>query len=244
MKKLIPLLLIFAAIQSAYAQKTAIDSLQAMPEKLFTKGNILNCSVQGYRKAYLYRFLFRGTAKPVRASLRHEMTTGVEYPWKMESEAFNKRWYSSPDVATYLQDWTFEITPSRDSLNFGEWAEGINPGGATDMMYTHLPGGHFFIAKGMDTAAHKHWKISIGNKAISYDSTWVDKQYLPVNNNPAVQQELDEAKNQITLTVYNFANKTEIMGIAQWGDLFFPFYYGYRNREQPQFSISSIQVGF
>jgi len=89
------------------------------------------------------------------------------------NEAFNKEWYRSPDVATYLQDWKFEITPSHDAFNFGSWAEGINPNGATDMMYTHLPGGHFFIAKGMDTAAHRRWKLSIGQKAITYDSTWV-----------------------------------------------------------------------
>jgi len=244
MKKLILLLLIFAAIQSAYAQKTAVDSLQAMPEKLFAKGNILNCSLLGYHKAYLYRFLFSGPKKPVRAALRHEMTSDGESPWIIADEAFNKEWYDSKDVASYLQDWVFDTVPSRDAFSFGAWAEGVNPDGATDMTYVHLPGGRFTICKGMDTSAYRHWKITIGTKTVTYDSVWVNQRQLAVNDDPAVKEKREFPKKKISLSVYNFSNQTEIMGIARWGDLFFPFYYGYRKKGVRQFSLSSIQVGF
>jgi hypothetical protein len=53
---------------------------------------------------------------------------------------------------------------------------------------------------------------------------------------------LYEAKNEISFTVYTFWSKTEYIGIARWGDLFFPYCYGYRKKDEPQFQLSSIQT--
>ena len=243
MKKLIPLLLVFATVQS-FAQKTSTDSLQAMPERLFNKGNILNCTLLGYRKAYVYRFLFNGAKKPIKASLKHEMTNGGEDPVLIADKAFNNEWYYSKDVTSYLQEWVFEIVPSHDTFKFATWQQGVNPSGATDQMFVHLPGGVFNLTKGLDTTAYKHWKLFMAMNPINYDSTWVSHRTLPVNADPSVKDEMYEAKNRLKLTVYNFASQTEEMGIAQWGDLFFPFYYRDRKKNEPQFSLSSVQLGF
>jgi hypothetical protein len=180
MKKLIPLLLVFAAMQ-AFAQKSRLDSLQAMPEVLFAKKGVLNCIVLGYQKAYVYRFMFSGDKKPVKAQLRHEMGERDEYTIKLANEAFKKSWYRSKDVATYLQSWAFEIVPSHDTFKLSTWVQGINPNGATDMMYMQLPGGHFPIVKGLDTAGYKHWKLFMGTTPIACDSTSVRQETLPVS---------------------------------------------------------------
>ncbi len=243
MKKLCPLLLVFAVLH-AKAQKPVIDSLQAMPQKLFEKSSILNCTIAGYRNAYMYRFMFSGSAKPIKALLRHEMGDRDGYTVKVENDAFNKSWYRSKDVASYLQNWIFEIVPSRDTFKLGSWMEGINPNGESDRMYVMLPGGRFTITKGLDTVDYRHWKLFMETKTMQYDSTSVDRQSLPVNTDPSVKEDTYDAKYEIKLTVYGFWNKTNYVRIAKWGDLFFPFEYGLRKKSEPQFRLSSIQMGF
>jgi len=243
MKKLVYLLLVFVGMH-ADAQKSRVDSLQALPRTLFTSGNILNCTLLGYRRAYEYRFLFAGNKKPFEASLKHEVTAMDGYAMMMEAESFNKMWDYSKDVASSLQNWIFDIIPSRDTFNFDKWVEGINPNGETDRMFVTLPGGRFSIFKELDTAQYKHWKISVGGKPMACDSTWIDHADLSVNCDPSVKQDIGYTNYNIHLVIYNFSGPKVVMGIARWGDLFFPFYYGYRDKKEPQFRLASIQIGF
>jgi hypothetical protein len=188
--------------------------------------------------------MFSGATKPVKASLRHEMGERDGYTAKIENEAFNKSWYRSKDVAGYLQNWIFEIVASRDTFKINSWMEGVNPNGETDRMFVMLPGGKFTIVKGLDTAGYRHWKLFMDAKPIPYDSVSFERQYLPINADQSEKQDLYNSKNEIKLTVYGFWNKTDYLEIARWGELFFPYAYGLRKKSEPQFRLSSIQVGF
>jgi len=242
MKKFLLILSAFAYLQ-AKAQKSRTDSLQTMPGLLFAKGNILNCSLLGYRKSYMFRFLFSGGKKPVTATLSHEVADD-EYFGNIERKAFNSDWYRSPGVASYLQNWVFDIAPSPDVFRFGAWVKGVNPTGATDQFYVHLPGGKFMIVKGLDTLNYRHWKLFMEQTPMQYDSVQVEQDEIAVNYGHSGEQDVFDPKYLVKVKVYSFLNSTEQIAIAQWGDLFFPFSYTYRKKGLPQYRLSSIQVGF
>ncbi|MGZ3767235.1 MAG: hypothetical protein ACXVB0_06805 [Mucilaginibacter sp.] len=242
MKKLLLFLLALNGMQ-ALAQKSLIDSLQVNPEKLFANGNILNCVVSGPGNFHVFRFLFSGYNKVIKASLKHELTT-KDYSFQIENDAWKKEWDYSQPVSSGLREWTFDILSSANTFKFNEWSAGVQ---RSEGYYSTPQGlGHFIIYKGLDTSNYKNWKIFRGSYPMAYDSVKLSEIEVPVNFSSSPKQTMDDANALIKIKVYHFFNADTVMGIGQWGNLFFPLYYGtIRNKEfRYQYKVSSVQIGF